>query len=113
MKPESTFKPDGIFRTPCAVSVSIYNLNLQVVIENKQHCFHARQGYCRFKMDANDFIVAERNLRIWICQTIVRPLARKIDEVNDMLAKVRRNAIKHEFGVLIQKMTVDQINFYV
>lgn len=39
-------------------------------------------------MDAEDFAVAERHLRSWICQTILRPLVAKIDEVNGILAKV-------------------------
>ncbi|CAG9539723.1 unnamed protein product [Cercopithifilaria johnstoni] len=36
----------------------------------------------QYRMDAEDFAVAERNLRSWICQTILRPLIVKIDEIN-------------------------------
>lgn len=39
-------------------------------------------------MDAEDFAVAERNLRSWICQTILRPLVVKIDEINAIFMKV-------------------------
>lgn len=41
----------------------------------------------RYKMDAEDFAVAERNLRSWICQTILRPLIVKIDEINAVFIK--------------------------
>ncbi|VBB28109.1 unnamed protein product [Acanthocheilonema viteae] len=36
----------------------------------------------QYKMDAEDFAVGERNLRSWICQTILRPLIAKVDEIN-------------------------------
>lgn len=43
---------------------------------------------CRYRMDAEDFAVAERNLRSWICRTILRPLITKIDEINVLFMKV-------------------------
>ncbi|MCP9259160.1 hypothetical protein DINM_002126 [Dirofilaria immitis] len=39
------------------------------------------------QMDADDFAVAEHNLRSWICQTILRPLITKIDEINAIFIK--------------------------
>ncbi|EJW73777.1 hypothetical protein WUBG_15316 [Wuchereria bancrofti] len=36
----------------------------------------------QYRIDAEGFAVAERNLRSWICQTILRPLLVKIDEIN-------------------------------
>ncbi|VDN19654.1 unnamed protein product [Gongylonema pulchrum] len=41
----------------------------------------------QYKLDAETLAFAERNLRSWICQTILRPLIAKIDEVNAVLAK--------------------------
>uniref|UniRef100_A0A1I7VKJ6 Pecanex-like protein n=1 Tax=Loa loa TaxID=7209 RepID=A0A1I7VKJ6_LOALO len=41
----------------------------------------------QYKMDAEDFAVAERNLRSWICQTILRPLIVKVDEINAIFMK--------------------------
>lgn len=40
-------------------------------------------------MGAEDFAIAERNLRSWICQTILRPLVEKIDEINAVFTKAR------------------------
>ncbi|VDO32961.1 unnamed protein product [Onchocerca flexuosa] len=41
----------------------------------------------RYRMDAEDFAIAERNLRCWICQTVLRPLVSKIDEINAIFIK--------------------------
>ncbi|KAM3723904.1 Uncharacterized protein ACO02O_07079 [Dirofilaria immitis] len=41
----------------------------------------------QYRMDADDFAVAEHNLRSWICQTILRPLITKIDEINAIFIK--------------------------
>ncbi|VDM96469.1 unnamed protein product [Thelazia callipaeda] len=41
----------------------------------------------QYNMGAEDFAAAEHNLRFWICQTILRPLVEKIDEVNAVLIK--------------------------
>ncbi|VDK85113.1 unnamed protein product, partial [Onchocerca ochengi] len=41
----------------------------------------------QYRMDAEDFAIAERNLRCWICQTVLRPLVLKIDEINAIFIK--------------------------
>uniref|UniRef100_A0A915PGG7 DUF4220 domain-containing protein n=1 Tax=Setaria digitata TaxID=48799 RepID=A0A915PGG7_9BILA len=41
----------------------------------------------QYRIDAEDFAVAERNLRSWICQTILRPLLSKVNEINAMFMK--------------------------
>ncbi|VDN93674.1 unnamed protein product [Brugia pahangi] len=45
----------------------------------------------QYRMDAEGFAVAERNLRSWICQTILRPLLVKIDEINAVFTKAYIN----------------------
>lgn len=39
-------------------------------------------------MDAEQFVISEGLLRYWICGTIIRPLLKSIDKMNEIFSKV-------------------------
>ncbi|VDN24415.1 unnamed protein product [Gongylonema pulchrum] len=72
----------GVASDGTDVARNAYNDSITFRVQYFIFCFD------RYKLDAETLAFAERNLRSWICQTILRPLIAKIDEVNAVLAKV-------------------------
>uniref|UniRef100_A0A0M3HX26 Transmembrane protein 209 n=1 Tax=Ascaris lumbricoides TaxID=6252 RepID=A0A0M3HX26_ASCLU len=53
----------------------------------KQYGLTSSEILNQYKLDAERFAYGERNLRSWICQTIIRPLVSNINKMNEILTE--------------------------